>query len=387
MRCIFALLAASVACLGSARSTPVVAAPLLGASGGANSVSGIPARSSDEQADADSLQGYSRSLRATTVLEPVQSRPFGSAPTASGDVAAPFADGLGVDFTPIPPATFYSSWLLAGQKAYFSVTVPRTEPLYEHIDVNLAPIAGDVDMYITMKPGVVPGPEQGNWQYKSESHSSADYDIIHTTDSFYKEFCPGAECTLYIMVTPAAWSFYSNNTFLLAATPSSDSLELEDGVGLVDHAMENTWDYYRFVVASDPGANAEVLISLSPYAGDPDCFASTTVARPDFTQHDAGKSSRRSTRDVVRYYAHETSWCPNGFPCTFNIGVTAYRSNATFNIMALLRTNNSIISLVDGQSVFQFVAQGEDLQFTYVIPSLRNILQVSVSPLYGDPDL
>ena len=55
--------------------------------------------------------------------------------------------------------------------------------------------------------------------------------------------------------------------------------------------------------------------------------------------------------------------------------------------MAQLRTNNSIVSLVDGQSIFQFVAQGEDLQFTYTIPSQRNILQVSVSPWYGDPDL
>lgn len=305
----------------------------------------------------------------------------------SAAVATPFADGLGVDFTPIPPATFYSSWLLPGEKAFFSVTVPRTTPLYEHIDVNLAPIAGDVDMYITMDPAVTPGPEPGHWQYKSESHSSADYDIIHTSDIYYKDFCSGPQCVIYIMVTPAAWSFYSNNTFLLAATPSSDSLELEDGVGLVDHAMENSWDYYRFVVPTDPGADAEVLISLSPYAGDPDCFASTTIARPDYNHHDAGKSSRRSTRDVIRYYAHEASWCPTGYPCTFGIGVTAYRSNATYNIMAHLRTNNSIVSLVDGQSIFQFVAQGEDLQFTYTIPSQRNILQVSVSPWYGDPDL
>ncbi|KAA0168946.1 hypothetical protein FNF31_00107 [Cafeteria roenbergensis] len=387
MRCIVALLAASVAALGASRASPAEPAPLLGGSGGANSVSSIPALVDADASDAEGASGRSRSLRATTVLEGGRSRPLSPAPTAPAAAASPVADVLDVDFTPIPPATFYSSWILSGEKAYFSVTVPRTTPLYEHIDVNLAPIAGDVDMYITMEPNVVPGPEPGHWQYKSESHSSADYDIIHTSDVFYQDYCSGAQCVLYIMVTPAAWSFYSNNTFLLAATPSSDSLELEDGVGLVDHAMDGTWDYYRFVVPSDPGADAEVLISLSPYAGDPDCFASTTIARPDHSNHDAGKSSRRSTRDVIRYYAHEASWCPNGYPCTFNIGVTAYRSNATYNIMAHLRTNSSIVSLVDGQSLFQYVAQGEDLQFTYAIPSQRNILQVSVSPVYGDPDL
>jgi len=285
----------------------------------------------------------------------------------------------------VPPGVQHYSTLARGEKAYYSITVPRPPILYEHIDVNLVPTAGDVDMYITLDPNVVPGPEPGHWQYKSESHTSEDYDIIHRSDNYYIDHCSGATCVVFVMVTPAPWTLFANNTFYISATPNSQNLQLKDGVALVDHAMSGTWNYYVFTLLQDPGADAEVLISLTPYAGDPDCFASTSIPRPSASQHDPGKASRRTSRDVIRYYDTDPNWCA-GFPCSFYIGVTAFASNSTFAIMATLRSNNTI-SLVDGQTVYQFVQRSEDLQFGYTIPSEKNIMEVVVSPVYGDPDL
>lgn len=290
-------------------------------------------------------------------------------------------------FTEIAPGQLFASSIERGSQAYYTVSIPASTPAYEHIDVTLTPLRGDVDMYITLDPSIVPSPADGSWEYKSESHTSDDYDIIHTSDIWYRQHCAGLpQCQLWILVQPAPWTSFGNNSFFLGATPSNDNLQLQDGVALVDHATENTWDYYKFVVDSDPGADAEVLISLTPYSGDPDCYASTSVQRPSPTNHDPGKSSMRNSRDVIRYYDTDgDSWC-SAYPCSFYIAVTAYRSNATYGIMAHLRANNSI-TLVDGQSQYQYVQESEDLQFSYTIPPLSNIMEVIVTPIYGDPDL
>jgi hypothetical protein len=320
---------------------------------------------------------FSRNFAADTV-ELYQS--------SATDSPAAEEEALDVTYENLTPATLTFSYLMPAQGRYFQCNVPKpTGDMYEHIDVNLASIDGDVDMYITLDPSQPPSTT--HWQYSSTAYDADDYDVIHVEDVYFKQYCQGKpSCDVFIYVVPSVWSLFRNNTFFIGVTPSSSNLLLEDGVTLVDHAMVHTWDYYMYTLAEDPGKDASVIISLTPYSGDPDAYASTSIIRPNTINHDPGKFSNRANMDLIQYFDEDASWCPNGFPCHFYIGVVAFSGNVTYGITAYLRSNNSI-TLVDGQPLIASTQQGEDTLFKYTIPPTNSILAVQVAPIYGDPDL
>ena len=250
---------------------------------------------------------------------------------------------------------------------------------YEHLEISLQSLVGDADLYVTLD-GSEPGPN--HWQFASLSQAAHDYVVIHKSDAAWRVFCSHkVVCPVRVAVRG-----FRDTTYDIVGSTNDSPVQLTAGQATYDHVAEGLYDYFMFNTHLQSGNLRFVLQGLS---GDPDM----AVGRGDLGQfrptlNNASSYIRTSTYsdlDVIEIDHNDHDACKG--PCTYFIGVTGDRSNASFGISVSEVNSSDVFTLVDGQSVLGYVSPHTTAQALWVVQRSAKNMTVTVNPLSGDPDL
>lgn len=256
----------------------------------------------------------------------------------------------------------------------YDIVVPATG--FEHAELLLTTLTGDVDLLVTLDGTE---PTLHNAQYWSATGAMQDYVFIHPGDGPWKKYCAGkATCQIRIAVT----GYAQDSTYELIAATADTPIALGPGVPIQDHVFSGEYDYFVYN-ATVPGAR--VIISMTPYSGDPDILVGRErlPVASDPTSYFA--QSRWAGRDVLQFESGDVGYC--SAPCKYVIGVTGYLSNCSFAIVAYEMSPDTDVVLPNGQMLLGYVAEHETLALRYNIPAYQRTSLVRVDAQWGDPDL
>lgn len=250
------------------------------------------------------------------------------------------------------------------------------QPNTTGIDITLIPRSGDSDLFVTLNGEK---PTQDVYQYRAISAFGNDNIEIAATDfPFVNASCATLGCQLRIAVMGFRTSEYT-----LIASAGTNCKSLVPGVPMRDAVSVSSYDYYCFSVDQA----APFAIVVTPLSGDPDLFVSWGSGnnKPNSTNYIW--SSQRIGVDSVTVYPNDPRACPIGtVGCTYYIGVYGYSQNTSFIITAYVLDSNPV-ELVDGQPQNGQVDTTLLQQYVYYAPAGFGTLLVTLSPVFGDPDL
>lgn len=242
------------------------------------------------------------------------------------------------------------------------------------VEVTLTPFFGDADLYATVD-GHVPGPH--NRQYYSLASSGEDSITVSASDQAWID----AGCTerAICQIRIAVYG-YTNSRYSIVANTQNEQIVLQDGVAFRGRVGANQYAY--FVYNNRAFSNA-VAITLTPLSGDPDMYVDTHPLPTSQSGHHQWSANRLGL-DVVDIMPDDPHACTP--PCNYYIGILGWAHNATFTIMA---SNHSGLPtpLVDGVPQMGRVDEGRVNRYYFDMTAEQQAIELSVTPLYGDPDL
>lgn len=274
-------------------------------------------------------------------------------------------------------------YTLAGSSAQFSFAAQlNVSAGIKAVEVALNPFLGDADLYVALD-GLPASP--AHWQYRSQHpEGQAESVVIRPTDAAWISNCGDAaangwSCDLSVGVfayTASLWTIVASNAMYLT---------LPDGVTQQGFVDAGDWAYFRYTL-SDRAST--LVITLDQLSGDSDvfvgCDSNANTTRPT---DKAGSYIWRSSgvgQEVVVIPPTDKRAC--GPTCSYYLGVTTYRRNATFAVTARTRTTRpEQLSL--GQPVTDQVATGEFAYYSFIWDPTALIAWIEVSPTFGDSDL
>ncbi len=166
--------------------------------------------------------------------------------------------------------------------------------------------------------------------------------------------------------------------FSIVASTNHVTTRLQNGVTVQDHIDAHTYEYFSIRVAN-PGQ--ALTIAVTPLSGDPDLYVSLAHEFPRRGMN-ATRESRNLAGDTVVYDP-----APAGL---YHIGVLGYRAT-TFTVNALIHSRNGTtqdeVLLTDGQPQSAVNRAASWSYFTFNLPQATSELTISVTRVYGDPDL
>jgi len=280
--------------------------------------------------------------------------------------------------------------LATGETAQYTLTLPpqRAATPRRRVAVTLTPFWGDADLFIAFAP-TVPGPGANN-AYASFSADGPEDIVMRDTDAQWVCASWAQPCVINVAVYG-----FSSTLYQLEAAAGRPSA-LSPGVpqlGDVD-AGPDLYTYFTFQPANVP--NEVVIISLTPLMGDPDMYVATSVGLPPGALPTSARgnyfwaSAGLGDEVVAVETANDPRACPRtgaSPPCVYTIGVKGFNSAAaSFSISARTRDGTPVRlspgvpveAAVDANAYDRYVAQYD--------PRL-GYLEVTVSPMSGDPDL
>lgn len=250
---------------------------------------------------------------------------------------------------------------------------------FGHVDVFLMPISGDADLYVSINSTSPPSPSGSD--YRSLAITGPELVTVTTADAAVTSHCAsiGASggdslCPILIGVNGFTASTY---TILVSSQTAAD---LSNGVPLYDTVAHGQYKYYVF---QNDNPATELIFDVTPFSGDPDIYVSAVVTQP--TSSNYTWSSMRVGRDVIHILVGDPGYC-SPTPCNYYIGVTSFTSNASFSIVATQRAF-SVITLSSGNPQNGQVGFLDSVEYVFYAPPNFGQLQVTLSPVFGDPDL
>lgn len=171
---------------------------------------------------------------------------------------------------------------------------------------------------------------------------------------------------------------FLNVTFSITASFKLTT-RLQDGKPQAGKVRSEASNYYTMVVDEN---TKHVTFTLSPYNGRAYLFVSTTE-KPDRTKPSTyQRSSFEDSLQSITFAAGDTDFCTK---CTYYVMVTGAANETSYSILGA--TSNSITSLQDGIPLYSQVSTKEWQYYTFKLDNEKADLQISLTPLSGDPDL
>ncbi len=283
--------------------------------------------------------------------------------------------------------------LARGEIAQYTLTLPplRPQAARPRVGVTVTPFWGDPDLYIAFAP-TVPGPGASN-AYVSFNADGPEDIVMRDTDPQWNCSSTATPCVINIGIYG-----FSNTLYQLEATAGRPSA-LSPGVpqlGDVDASPPSGsryYTYFTFQPANVP--NEVVIISLTPTLGDPDMYVATSAGQPGVLPTSATgahfwASAGLGDEVVAVDTANDPRACPrtgSSPPCVYTIGVMGFnRGAASFSISARTR-DGTPVRLVPGVPVEGAVDANAYDRYTVQFDRRLGYLEVTVSPMSGDPDL
>jgi hypothetical protein len=274
-----------------------------------------------------------------------------------------------------------------------NITIPFTS-----VGVSVTNLYGDPDLYLTLDGTL---PSTINYQYRSVNWLTPDVIIVRQSDPMAQLKCSsisrsGQSCTILTAVVNANL-FNTIANFSISMTPAGVISPLINGVTRYGEVNGTDINYYSFPA---PTASSTVTFAITPFAGDPDLFVSSSLKgsqKPsplDPTSY--CWSSQTEGRDVVEIFPGDTTGCYCGATpstCTYYASVVGFPpAQAVYTIVAS-ENSNTVYNLVDGVPQVGLIPQGSSDQYSYEVPVTsttpsgpRNIA-ISLTPFAGDSDL
>lgn len=267
------------------------------------------------------------------------------------------------------------------------------------LDISVVRTWGDPDLYVALW-GRLPTSQPGGAQYSSASVGASDQVVIASSDAPAAAYCgaPGGTCQVLIGVVGGLLG----GVFRLTAVLGDASTPLTSGVPLpASITNPGSYNFYSLPSASPAAAGARFTFSLTPTSGDPDMFIGSTV-RPGQT---LPRGSDPSTfcwvssgvgGGAVEVEPNDPTGCYCAGPaCTYFVGVQASGGAGTSYTLVATEAvpgSNSSSRLLDGVPELGILAVGEVAYYSLSLPpqrapTPRRRVEVSVTPLWGDPDL
>jgi len=251
-----------------------------------------------------------------------------------------------------------------------------TFALLEHQNdctVTLSPTSGHAYLYVSAgRQPVLDDMASIDW---SSNHPEGVQQIV--IDALDPKFC--RDCVYYVMVFGM-----SDAQYVLSMTTSAVTIRLQAGIPFMSWASDGTYKFFQF---TNPLANGAVTITVTPFSGDPDIYMSTSTPSPTMDDYDWAAMAYGADSLTVDYTED------NFVIGEFYIGVYGWM-NTSFTITARLvdlsgvdPTNGLSTALFDGVPQTGLLTNPNDMHYyTFTLGATGN-LSVTVTPLYGDPDV
>ena len=149
-------------------------------------------------------------------------------------------------------------------------------------------------------------------------------------------------------------------------------------------ASEDTYKYYQF---TNPLSEGAITITVTPFSGDPDLYVSTSTPTPTMQDYEWSAMAYGADHITLDYTV-------DGYVIgEYYIGVYAW-TNTSFTI-TVTQTDLSQVDTADGQTTTLFdgtpqtglLTHPDDMHYYSFHVGDSGSLSVSVTPLYGDPDV
>jgi hypothetical protein len=140
---------------------------------------------------------------------------------------------------------------------------------------------------------------------------------------------------------------------------------------------------YSFVQTQ---ANVPYSFIVTPMSGDPDLYIyQKTAPSPLYPPPLACAQSVGTGVDVVEIVPDGLCSCATA-PCTWFLGVVAY-GGVSANFTVLVQNHTGPVQLNEGIAQFGAVSQGMSNFYSFNMMPGVTFMELSVSALFGDPDL
>eukprot|EP00457_Paulinella_chromatophora_P000073 gb/GEZN01000073.1/.p1 GENE.gb/GEZN01000073.1/~~gb/GEZN01000073.1/.p1 ORF type:complete len:2576 (+),score=267.19 gb/GEZN01000073.1/:57-7784(+) len=254
----------------------------------------------------------------------------------------------------------------------------------DNITFSVTPLSGSAFLYIssTAQPSFG-DPASYDW---SSTYPSTTQ--IITIGPASTAFC--TSCTFFVMVYGATTSNYS-----LVVSSIRGSTLLQEGVPVQGRVASMVYTYYSFDLRS---ACATLQVQVTPSSGDPDLYISDSAHEP---------TSDNFVWRAIAYGADTLTIGPNsippGLPAHYNIGVlSSGRGSSEYTIVAYLDPSscnedlvcsdepaalNNYVHLIDGRPQGGTLVAGQMAYYDFVSGDVPAELIITVTSIYGDPDL
>lgn len=266
------------------------------------------------------------------------------------------------------------------------VLTPQGAAGQRSISITLAPFAGDPDLYVTLN-GDVPGP--GRWDYRALGTSGVEYITIRDSDSQVQN-SPCKAVNVSCVINIAVFGYSRSLAWYQISASSGRATMLSDGMPVTDYVDNSLYRYFQFRTDYNADPQDAIIITVTPLSGDPDVFVGTsannatywpTVNPGSYIWHGIGTGT-----EVIFIDPQDPNVIACGVPCTYTIGVEGYNGNASFVILAHTRDGRPV-PLVPSVPIVDDVEEGEYMRYTADYDPTQGLLEVTVTPLDGDPDL
>jgi hypothetical protein len=255
--------------------------------------------------------------------------------------------------------------------------------------ITISPLSGDPDVYVTLN-GDVPGPARYDFVALGPEDGPTEYLTIRNSDPKVTN-SPCAASNVSCTIRIAVYGFSQGITWYAVGASTSRAAMLSDGQPLADYVDVGQVAYFQFRVDNSNDPDDAILFTITPLGGDPDIFIGnsgnikTLVPDPSDPSTYIWSGEGQGT-DVVFIDPSDPNVVACGIPCTYSIAVAGYQGNASFTILAHSRDGRTT-ALVAGLPVVDAVEIGGYQRYTADYDPTAGMLEVTVTPLSGDPDL
>lgn len=268
---------------------------------------------------------------------------------------------------------------------YFFIDVT---PGYGTVTVTLTPMdAGSASLYVS-NSATYPEPNvPSTYQFTAPYYLSRKTITISETDQRAcvpqrSDNSTSTSTPLMCRYTIGVFGITNTSFVLLTSTSASNyAVTLQNGVPQSGTLTANKWAYFTIRV-ENPGYDLTVVVTA--LSGDPDIFMTNVTSN---ARVNASNAIWKATR-----YGTDTIDIVRAAPGMYYIGVEASLTNTSFTVLALIQSDspsdpNNRINLIDGQPQQGSLRVQRYAYYTFAAAWGLTAIEVSVTKLFGDPDL
>jgi len=287
----------------------------------------------------------------------------------------------------IVPGYYIEDEVPLGQMRFAALYVP---PTHEELTIRVEPTHGNPQLFAEADDWFEwsMGDPFAQATWSSNNFQGADEIDINPEDEHYI-----AEGGFYkvTIIGGVGWSDDegTNTEYQIGAMTFGTALQLKDGESMYDRIAEGHYHYFQYY---DTDPDKDLVIDVTAINGDPDIFVACTL---DPTGDDSGTPSNAEGHFNVSSVSpgDDTLTIPSGSSCSrpgdpnmFYIGVYAY-SDSLIRIATSHADPASSVLLTAGQPQAGTVEAGELHTYVLEAKSPPQQIEITLTPLEGDPDL